>query len=236
MQRTAHAAKPRNWLLAKARQWHAWAGLGAGLFLLISGTSGIVLNYKQPIFSALGLETRPTKPAKEIAREKTGTPRGQSALTTGTGVSGERMSLDCALGIARDEWGDVPLEWIQLKAERGELTYKFKERGGDELWVNAVDGSHFVKGEYERIGKNGARSTDWGRVILNLHTGKMGGATGQAVMSLAALLLLLLAASGIYMWLKPLLIRRQNAKTGNSAAKVAPQLAASDRQEIASHR
>jgi hypothetical protein len=44
----------KNWLLAKSRQWHKWGGLLAGLFILITATSGVLLNYKQPIFSALG--------------------------------------------------------------------------------------------------------------------------------------------------------------------------------------
>lgn len=217
------ALKPRHWLLAKSRQWHTWGGLIAAIFLVIVGSSGIVLNYKKPIFGALGLETGPQKPGKEMPPQKTGGPSAPVTLTTGGGVSGGGMSLDGALALARAEWGDVRLERIELKEERGELIYKLKEKGGGELWVNAADGSHFVKGEYERIGKAGAdgvpvRTTDWGKILIDLHTGKIAGGVGIAIMSGAAGLLLLLSLSGVYMWLKPLLIRRQNARAKALAA------------------
>ena len=53
--------------------------------------------------------------------------------------------------------------------------------------------------------------------MLDLHTGKIGGEPGKALMSAAALVMLFLTGSGIYLWIKPLLIRRQNA-----TAKAAP--------------
>lgn len=113
--------------------------------------------------------------------------------------------------------GGVRLERIELKDEHGELVYKIKERGGAELWVNAATGNHFIKGEYERVkqkpgGEVMARSTDWGKLLIDLHTGEIGGEAGKAIMSLAALLLLLLTFSGVYLWLKPMLMRRQNVK------------------------
>jgi uncharacterized iron-regulated membrane protein len=57
--------------------------------------------------------------------------------------------------------------------------------------------------------------------MLDLHTGKIGGEAGKALMSAAALVLLFLTGSGIYLWIKPLLIRRQNAKTKTAPAKTA---------------
>jgi uncharacterized iron-regulated membrane protein len=209
------APKPKHWLLAKLRQWHLWGGLLAGLFLLLVAASGIVLNYKQPIFSVLGLEKKYPKP-----EESSGELRQQPArleLTTRNGTKALPVSLEQALQLAHAQWGDVPLERIELKAERGGMLYKLKQKGGEELWVNAVTGTHLVKGEYERVsmeagGGPGTRSTDWGKILIDLHTGKIGGEFGKAVMSGAALLLLLLSLSGVYMWLKPILIRRQNAK------------------------
>ena len=83
-------------------------------------------------------------------------------------------------------------------------------------------GKSFVKGEYELITKAGSdgkpgRRFDWGRLLLNLHTGKIGGEAGKIVMSLAALTLLFLTASGVYLWAKPLLMRRQNNLAGLGA-------------------
>jgi uncharacterized iron-regulated membrane protein len=206
--------KSRNWLLAKSRQWHLWGGLIAGMFILIAGSSGIVLNYKKPIFTAVGLEEKPRTSGGE-AKQKT-RPAGLQ-LNTATRLAAASVSPDRALEIARAEWGEVALERIELKKEQGEWIYKLKQKGGDELWVNAATGSHFVKGAYERIVKGGtetqpARQTDWGKILLDLHTGKIGGDVGKAIMSIAALMLLFLTTSGVYLWIKPILIRRQNAK------------------------
>lgn len=226
---TTPTVKSKHRLLAQSRQWHKWGGLIAGLFLLVAGTSGIVLNYKKPVFTALGLE----RDAREMgaADGKAEKPPAVNAtavsFTTGSGLSATPISLDQALALARKAWGDVPLERIELKDEHGELVYKIKKRGGEELWMNATTGNHFLKREYERVkakpgGEVVARKTDWGKVLIDLHTGKIGGEVGKAIMSFAALLLLLLTLSGFYLWLKPPLIRRQNVKA--RAATVGPPL------------
>lgn len=221
----AAAPKSKNWLLAKSRQWHLWGGLIAGLFIIVVAASGIVLNYKRPVFAALGLEKDFAKNTKE---EK---PTGKSPvaqLTTATESTQEAArAMEQALALARTQWGDARLERIEVRAERGELICKVKERGGDELWFNAATGTHFIKGEYERVGKSVAggvpvKHFDWGKVLLDLHTGKIGGEVGKVIMSLAALMLLFLTASGVYMWAKPLLIRRRNARAKQSPAIGAP--------------
>lgn len=121
----------------------------------------------------------------------------------------------------------MPLERIELRVESGTLVYKFKAARGDELWINAATGAHFVKGRYEKVKQaaNGAvvaRTTDWGKILLDLHTGKIGGEIGKALMTAAAGLLLLLSVSGIYLWLKPLLLRRKNARAKAPAVQLAP--------------
>jgi hypothetical protein len=65
----------------------------------------------------------------------------------------------------------------------------------------AATGTHFVKGEYERVkaapdGTVVARTTDWGKVMIDLHTGKIGGEIGKTIMTGASALLLLLLVSG----------------------------------------
>jgi uncharacterized iron-regulated membrane protein len=102
------------------------------------------------------------------------------------------------------------------------VTFHFRNAAGEELWVDAADGRHMVKGEYERISRSESdgkpvRSTDWGKILIDLHTGRIGGEAGKAIVSLVAMLLLLLTLSGVYMWLKPLLIRRENAKASARA-------------------
>jgi uncharacterized iron-regulated membrane protein len=232
--------KSKNWLLAKSRQWHLWGGLIAGIFLLLVAATGIVLNYKKPIFTALGIEreTKELKPAG--ADQAKPAKRDQSAdkLTTTTGFAAATVSVEEALELARKNLGEVALERIELKDEHGTLLYKIKTRGGDELQINATTGAHFVKGEYEKIkadvtGAVTARTTDWGKIMLDLHTGKIGGEVGKAIMTLAAVIMLLLTLSGVYMWLKPLLLRRQNAKARaaahrNAGVATTPALAKSE--------
>ncbi len=207
--------EPNHRRVAQFRRWHKWGGVTAGLLLLILGTTGIVLNYKQPIFARLGIESRRgERDASPLPAAKS---PGQVKFTTDAGVSGGVVDFAGALAIARAEWGDVPLERAELRSERGAVSYRFRKSGGAELWVNAADGTHLAKGEYERIGKAGpdgvpARQTDWGRILIDLHTGKIGGEIGKAVVSFAALILLLLTLSGVYLWVKPLLIRRENRR------------------------
>ena len=205
-------AKPRR--LAQSRLWHRWGGLLAGLFLLSVGATGIVLNYKQPVFSALGIELKREREASPLPKT---TSSNEAALTTGAGVSGGRVSLEEVLALARQEWGDVLLERIELRSEQHSVTYRLRQKSGAELWVDAADGRHIVKGAYERLGQPGAdgtvtRSTDWGKILIDLHTGRIGGGPGQAVITVAAGLLLLLTVSGFYLWLKPLLIRRRRSQ------------------------
>lgn len=202
--------KPKNWLVIAFRKWHRWLGVGAGIFILVAGFSGIVLNYKRPILTALGLEKEIEKTKRKPA------PSASMGLSTRTGFRAATVSPDRALDLARAEWGDVRLERIELKDEQGQLVYKMKQASGDELWVNAVTGVSFRKREYDkvRLERDGASVAqfDWGKLLLDLHTGKIGGDVGKALMSFAALILLFLTASGVYLWIKPLLIRRANAK------------------------
>jgi uncharacterized iron-regulated membrane protein len=215
----------KNRRLAQVRRWHKWGGLLAGLLLLVSGTTGIVLNYKQSIFTRLGVEL------KRGERDTSPLPANKSPnkikLTTDAGISGGAVDFALALAIARAEWGDVPLERVELRSERGSVSYRFRKSGGAELWVDAADGARFAKGEYERIGKSGpdgvpVRSMDWGRILMDVHTGKLGGAAGKAVMTCGALLLILLALSGFCMWIKAILIRRCNSRTKARLALPAP--------------
>jgi hypothetical protein len=204
----------KNRRLAQFRQFHKWGGVIAASLLLVLGTTGIILNYKQPIFARLRIETkRGERDASPLPASKS---TNQIAFTTSTGISGGAVDFAGALALARAEWGDVPLERVEMRAERGSVSYRFRKSGGAEFWVDASDGTHLAKSEYERIGKAGAdglptRQTDWGKILIDLHTGRIGGEIGKAVVFCGACLLLLLTLSGLYMWAKPIFIRRQIA-------------------------
>lgn len=212
--------RKHHWL-ARFRRWHKWGGLGAGLFLLVVASSGIVLNYKRPIFAVLGLEgeAKEAKSAGTKSRLSAQRENPAGALTTAAGFTAGILSLDQALATARDTWGDVSLERIELRADRGLLVYRVRARGGAEVQINAITGAHFLKGAYEKVkvaadGTAGARTPDWGKIILDLHTGQIGGEAGKIIMSLAALLLIFLTMSGVYLWLKPVYLRRKKFRPG----------------------
>ena len=205
--------EPKHRRLDQFRRWHKWGGVTAGMFLLLLGVTGILLNYKHPIFTALGV---PAKRERDVSPLPPSSKPADVAFTTG-GIAGGTVTFEQALALAKSEWGDAVLERAEIRAERDGVTFRFRNAAGKELWVDAADGRHTVKGEYERISRSESdgkpqRSTDWGKILIDLHTGRIGGEAGKAIVSLVAMLLLMLTLSGVYMWLKPLLIRRKNAK------------------------
>lgn len=218
--------RPASRLLAALRRWHRWLGVIAALFLLVFGLTGIVLNYKKPVFTALGLEPQPSSAKPDTGGEtvvKPDRPPGRAddrvpdRFTTVTGFAAAAVSPTAALEIGRRELGEVALERIELKQERDGLFWKIKSRGGREVLIHGATGQAVVKGVYEKLGPpdadgRPARSIDWGKFFLDLHTGKIGGEIGKAIMTVAAAGLLFLTLSGLYLWLKPLLIRRANAR------------------------
>jgi uncharacterized iron-regulated membrane protein len=208
------APQPMSRRLAQFRRWHKWGGLTAGSVLLVLGTTGILLNYKQPVFAALGV---PTKRERGVSPLPPPSKPARVQFTT-KGIMDGAVNFEQALAIARNQWGDAALERAEIRAERGGVTFRFRRADGDELWVDGANGHHAVKGEYERISRSEAdgepvRSADWGKILIDLHTGRIGGEVGKAIMSVTALLLLLLTLSGVYLWLKPLLIQREYAAT-----------------------
>lgn len=217
---TASPPKPKNWLLIKFRLWHRWGGVMAALFLLVVSFTGIVLNYKKPIFQALGLESSP--PAGDKAKPAPTHRRAGEPQHAGH-VQSLPVSLAQALTVAQAQWGNAPLERVELKMEQGQWLYKIKRNGGAEIWICATTGEHFTKAAYEKARRAAdgkpLKSFDWGKFFLDLHTGKIGGPLGVALMTAMAGVLFFLTLSGLYLWLKPLLIRRANHSAVTSSAK-----------------
>jgi uncharacterized iron-regulated membrane protein len=135
------------------------------------------------------------------------------------------VSFAQALQMAGKRWGDAPLETIQLKNERGQLVYKIKQSDGEELVVDAHSGVAMDKREFEKrsagIGKASA-GTDWGKLLLDLHTGKIAGEAGKAGMTVAAMLLLFLSVSGIYLWATPIWRKFQRKRAVATTAGLQP--------------
>lgn len=196
--------RPKHWLLLKTRQWHAWAGLFAAVFLLIASLTGAVLNYKKPVLQALGLEKAPIKAGA--------TSEAFLDAWTAETIGQMPVGFGQAIKLAGARFGNTPLERVELKGEHGDWVYKVKARNGEEVWISATSGAQMVKGEYEKVykGADGVpeKRFDWGKVLIDLHTGKIGGPIGRALMTAVAIILSWLTLSGLYVYVKPKLIRR----------------------------
>lgn len=207
------AKRSKNWLLIQFRKWHTWTGLVAALFLIAVSLTGVVLNYKKPILGALGLEKH-----EDDLDNKT-KQMGEPLMKAGFHLDDLPVSFTQVLEQVREQWGDVPLEKLELKDEKGWLVYRIKPyREDKELWVDAHTGDVFAKKEYEKIvkasdtGLGPVKRFDWGKFFLDLHTGKIAGEIGKALMTGAAVILFFLTCSGIYLYAKPLIIRLGNRK------------------------
>jgi len=221
------APRSKNWLLTKFRNWHIQAGMIVAVFLLVVGFTGIFLNHKPFFLGLIGLE-----PKREMAKE-TKPPRekksaGERAeLRLDSALNGQPVGFDQAIGLARERWGDQRIEKIELKEERGELSYRIKQKDGPELIISAASGEITEKGHYEKLGKPGpdgkaARGFDWGKLALDLHTGKIVGDAGKLVMSSASFIMLTLTLTGIYLWAVPKWRKRQAARQQAARATSAP--------------
>lgn len=213
-----NSVQPRYPWLVRMRLWHRWIGVGASFFMLLFALTGIVLNYKRPILGALGLlpqtaHTPPGESTRSSSRGETPPWPPPTALQAGSLMHELPVSFEAALALAEQHWGRTPLERVELKLEQGQWRWKVKQAGGAEMVIDAYSGHTATRGRYEKWGPVNAHgqptpSTDWGKILLDLHTGRIAGAWGKAIMTAAAGLLVFLTLSGLYLWCKPLLLHR----------------------------
>jgi uncharacterized iron-regulated membrane protein len=109
-------------------------------------------------------------------------------------------------------WGDVPLEKIELKFERGFLRCKLTGSGKEQLTVDTATGvvstrADKPKPEKPQGGGKPAKALTAGRFIKELHTGKLGGLMGKLVVDFTSLSILGLTLSGLCLWAWPKLRR-----------------------------
>lgn len=224
-------AKSKNWLLIQLRTWHSWIGVVLSGFIILVCLTGIYLNHKN-LFT-FGAEKREEKheekregaaadkPSGEKGRGKMREPK-PTLLSTATDVTTLSVSLPRAIELARAELGETPLEAVELKTERGRLVYKLKQGEGRELLVDAATGELRRKDEHkegykesyqaDREDKAGYGGYDWGKIIKDLHTGKIGGDAGKLLTDLVAIMIILLTLSGLYLWAVPKLRKRKAAR------------------------
>jgi hypothetical protein len=188
---TMAAHRPKNWLLLRLRSYHGRVGMTALLLLVLLALTGVYLNHPD----LFGLDPVPPD-------------RGE-LLTTSTD-SAPLVALRKALEAARAEWGEAPVQFVQLREEGARLVYRVRRRGSsDEVTVDARTGRLVaVRGDLQEVrytadGRPQSAQFSWTRVMFDLHTGRILGGPGRLIADAAGLAVLLLATSGVYLFAIP---------------------------------
>jgi len=180
-------------IFQEARRWHRWLGLGFLLPTLILGVTGILLNHKELFFG--GAQSRPAV----------------GLLSTTTNLGNLPFTPYAAMQRAHELWGEIPIEKLELKEEKGRLVYKIVAGPGRDLLLDAHTGSaQFVDGLQVRQEGGAGSKLDWKKFTGELHSGKIIGLTGRLLMDVAAAALVVLSATGLYLWALPYLQRRKS--------------------------
>lgn len=184
--------RPRNWLLLRLRSWHAWAGMSALLMLVLLAVSGVYLNHPE----VFGLDPAPPD-------------RGQ-ILSTSSGDLAELVPPGRALAAAYEQWGEAKVLFVQLREEGDRLVYRVRRRGSsDEVIVDARTGRlvavrrQFQEVRHAEDGTVQESRVSWTRVMFDLHTGRILGFPGRLIADAGGIALLVLAISGIYLFVVP---------------------------------
>jgi uncharacterized iron-regulated membrane protein len=198
---SADTNRPTNRFLLLLRSWHGRIGVSAVALLTLLALTGIYLNH-QDLF---GLDPVPVEPDALLT----------TATPTGTGLVG----LERVMEAARAEWGDVPLQWVQLRAEAGRLVYRVRRRGrSDEVTLDAHTGrlvavrTQLHDTRYDEDGEPLGERLSWGRLFYELHTGRLLGMPGRLIADAAGVAVLLLASSGVYLFTVPRLRKWRTAR------------------------
>jgi uncharacterized iron-regulated membrane protein len=188
----AAPSRPRNWLFVKLRSWHGWAGMSALAMLVLLAVTGIYLNHPD----LFGLDPAPTDSGR--------------LLSTKTANVAELVPLAKAIEAAREQWGDVPVQFVQLREEGDRLIYRVRRRGSsDEVTLDARTGRLIAirrQVQETRFSDDGTPEesrVSWTRLMFDLHTGRILGFAGRLIADAAGMFLLTLTASGLYLFVVP---------------------------------
>jgi hypothetical protein len=209
MREPAH--RPNNGALLQVRSWHRRVGLAVALFAVLLASTGIYLNHT------------------DFFRFDPLPPDSGRLLTTTTAADAAPVPFDRALTLARSEWGDVSVQFSQLREEGVRLVYKVRRRGhSDELTVDARTGYLLAnrgavrETRFADDGAAGETRVSWTRLLFDLHTGRIAGLSGKLVTDSAAVGLAVLVASGLYLFAVPRLRKRRSARQQAAQAPGGP--------------
>ncbi|MBI2883879.1 MAG: PepSY domain-containing protein [Candidatus Methylomirabilis oxyfera] len=196
--------RPKNWLIIKFREWHIWLGVALSLFIVIVSVTGIYLNHE---WSKLFKGESRNKPMAAAPHEPN--PVTGGLLATSSDLTTHPLSFAQALARARELWGDVPIQHVHLNDEHGTLIYKIKGHEEDrEIQLNASTGALTEKNGYKQntqahAGAEMKRGINWGKVMKDLHTGKVGGEAGTLLIDFTSVIIIALTLTGMYLWVVP---------------------------------
>ena len=165
--------------LRRYRRWHRWVGISVGLLVVVSSLTGILLALKKDV----SLIQPPT--------QKT------TATTSTSWLSIESISKYAESGLRQHtELSDVTIDRMDVRLSKGIVKVIFEQ----DHWEVQVDGR---SGEVLSVAK---RHSDW---IEQLHDGSIVSDAFKLIsMHTLGLGLLVLTASGFWLWLGPRRIRK----------------------------
>jgi hypothetical protein len=212
-------------LYPKFRDVHLYVGLAIMIPVMIIAATGIGLNHEK----ALGLKKElPKKHAEEKHQKRADKRHDESRSENATQSLTSRASLltdhasafEGAMSAARETWGDVPLDHVQLKDEPGYgLVVKVKVPEHANLQPEEIIYSVASREVVARKGEKG-EGYPLHKIIHDLHTGKIF-SKGYGVLwsDFSGGAIVLLSLTGLVLYVIPLLKKRGKIKKG-SVSKV----------------
>ena len=191
------AGKKKSGLGPLLRAWHKWMGLiGVGM-LTIFALTGIYLNHKDFWNGVMGIQKM-----KEVKM-----PNDKPLkITTANALSGAPISFEQAVATAKKQWGDVPLDKVELKMEKGAYVYKIETPEPKKmLWISASTG------ETVRLANEAKEGRSFEKFLADLHHLNFGPGWRLGA-DFFAISLLLLNLTGMWMWARHELAQRRAQK------------------------
>jgi uncharacterized iron-regulated membrane protein len=158
------------WLRKAIFQVHLWCGIIIGLYVLLVSVTGSIVVYRNELYTAA------TRPPVVVAPSGTQLTDEELQAAAARAYPGYSIS-----NISRGEQLDQ-VTHIYLDGPRGHKNRQFNPYTGEDLGDSVPPGIRFVS---------------W---LLELHDDLLGGETGRSINGFGALLVIVLALTGIIVW------------------------------------
>ena len=175
---------------------HQVVGIYAGLFLWIAALTGILIGFEWPEKAIYSL-THSSRPSSESRRQSTPIPGGAP------------IGVDRAIATARQAIPNAAVDLIFLPLQPDAVYMVIlrvpEETSGSAHSTVAID-QYSGKPLAVHNFLTDSQGYRWIRLNRSIHTGDIGGFPGHVIMSLSSLLLVVMAITGIVIWLKKLAV------------------------------